>query len=91
MDLPSHADVVALIDSFLFRHDMAPSRLGRDALGEPQFVSEVRDGRMPSMATLQKVLDFMRAREEKLAVGSVMMSDAKPIAGRSHRLNAGAR
>lgn len=89
MDLPSHTEVVEQIDSFLSRHDMAPSRLGRDALGEPQFVSEVRKGRLPGLSTLSKLLDFMRDRDRQATAGM-----APTLSGgedRSHRLNAEAR
>jgi hypothetical protein len=87
MDVPSHADVVAQIDAFLDRQDMAPSRLGRDALGEPQFVSEVREGRMPGFRTLRKLSEFMRRRDRQLN----MVTDSTPATKRSHRLNAEAR
>ncbi|WP_425230246.1 hypothetical protein [Sphingomonas sp.] len=87
MELPSHAEVVALIDSFLARHRMAPSRLGRDALGEPQFVGQVREGRVPGLSTLTKLSDFMRERDERLA----MAGDHSGAGGPAHRLSAGAR
>lgn len=90
MDLPSHADVVAKIDAFLIRHDMAPSRFGRDALGEAQFVSEVRAGRQPNLPTLRKVSDFMRDLDEALAE-SLMTAQCKTTRAASHRLNAGGR
>lgn len=86
MDVPSPADVVEQIDSFLARHRMAPSRLGRDALGEPQFVTSLRAGRMPGLATLQKLGDFMRERDEQLT-----MAGEDSAGDRSaHRLSAGA-
>ena len=87
MDLPSHPEVVERIDSFLARHGMAPSRLGREALGEAQFVSEVRKGRTPGLGTLGKLLEFMRKRDDEL----VTASDSTPGGVDQHRLNAGAR
>jgi hypothetical protein len=87
MDVPSHADVVAQIDAFLDRQSMKPSRLGRDALGEPQFVSQLRAGRMPGLDTLLKLSAFMRRRDEQL----IMASDGKAASGTSHRLNARVR
>ena len=87
MDFPSHADVVEKIDSFLARHDMAPTRLGRDALGEASFVSMVRAGRTPGLGTLAKLRDFMRERDEQLAIAS----DDGGIEPPRHRLSAGAR
>ncbi len=90
MDVPSHAEVVALVDSFLTRRDMKPSRFGRDALGEPQFVSQLRAGRMPGLVTLTKLRDFMRERDE-IAERSVMVADRSGGRRAAHRLNAGAR
>ena len=89
MDVPSHAEVVELIDTFLKRHDMAESRLGRDALREPQFVSQVRAGRTPGLATLAKLRDFMRDRDELLD-GSAMAPGSTGGTNAAHRLNAGA-
>lgn len=89
MDVPSHTEVVEQIDAFLSRHGMAPSRLGRDALSEPQFVSQVRKGRLPSLTTLGKLLDFMRDCDRGLA-GSIA-PDCSDAAARPHRLNAEAR
>lgn len=89
MDVLSHTEVVAQIDSFLDRHDMKPSRFGRDALGEPQFVGEVRAGRKPGLATLGKLSEFMRAQDEKLEAAMAPTSTA--AAPRPHRLIAGGR
>lgn len=87
MDVPSHAEVVAQIDAFLVRQQMKPSRLGRDAFGEPSFVSQVRAGRMPGLQTLLKLSAFMKRRDEQL----IMASDRKATGVRNHRLNARAR
>jgi hypothetical protein len=86
MDVPSHTEVVEQIDAFLSRHDMAPSRLGRDALSEPQFVSQVRKGRLPSLTTLGKLFDFMRSCDRGLT--SSIAADRSGSAARPHRLNA---
>lgn len=86
MDVPSSAEVVEQIDAFLARHGMAPTRFGRDALGEPQFVSSLRAGRMPGLGTLGKLRDFMRDRDEQL-----MTADGSAGVTATHRLSAGAR
>lgn len=59
MDIPSHEQIVANIDAFLDRHGMKPSRLGRDATGEPDLVRSIRGGRSPSLETLNKLAAFM--------------------------------
>lgn len=90
MDVPTPAEVVEQIDSFLERHSMKPSRFGRDALGEPQFVAEVRSGRAPGLTTLVKLRDFMRERDAVLE-RSAIAADRSASDARPHRLNAGAR
>lgn len=87
MDVPSHEEVVAQIDAFLSRQRMKPSRLGRDAFGEPQFVKEIKEGRMPGLATLLKLSAFMRQRDEAL----LMKREDNDRAAVVHRLNAGGR
>jgi hypothetical protein len=90
MDVPSHAEVVEQIDSFLSRHDMAPSRFGRAALGEPAFVSTLRAGRTPGLGTLAKLFAFMRERDAELERSATAASRSGGRDG-AHRLNAGAR
>ena len=87
MDVPSHSEVVEQIDSFLRRHDMAPTRLGRDALAEPQFVTQVRAGREPSLTKLGKLFEFMRERDGQL----VMAAEDDGAEPPRHRLSAGTR
>lgn len=52
------------IDHYLRSSKSSPSRLGRDAVGDPNFVMSLRDGRRPRQATLDRVLAFIE-REEK--------------------------
>ncbi len=90
MDVPSQTQVVALIDAFLIRHDMAPSRLGRDALKESQFVTDVRAGPQPRLSKLATLLAFMRERDEELE-RSAMGDGSSSGPADAHRLSAGAR
>ncbi len=59
MDIPTHEELVARYEQFCRRHDMAETRFGRDATGEPQLISSIRAGRSPSLKTLQRVASFM--------------------------------
>jgi hypothetical protein len=63
MKIPTDAELLASIDAFLERHDMAPTRFGRDATGEPQLIQSIREGRSPSLNTLQRIAEFMRAKD----------------------------
>jgi hypothetical protein len=53
------------IDHYLRRSKSSPSRLGRDAVGDPNFVMNLRDGRRPRQATLDRVLAFIERQEER--------------------------
>lgn len=51
------------VESFLDRAKITPTQFGRDAVGDPSFVPDLRGGRAPSLATVDKVLAFIRSRE----------------------------
>jgi hypothetical protein len=53
------------IDHYLRCSKTSPSRLGRDAVGDPNFVMNLRDGRQPRKATLDRVLAFLEREEER--------------------------
>jgi hypothetical protein len=46
---------------------MAPTRFGREAVGDPKFVLQLRDGREPRQRTVERVLRYMELnrRERK--------------------------
>lgn len=50
---------VAEIEAFLAASRMKPSDLGREAIGDPSFVTRLRQGRSPSLATADKVRSFI--------------------------------
>lgn len=53
------------IDHYLRRSKSSPSRLGREAVGDPNFVTNLRDGRRPRQATLERVLAFIEREEAR--------------------------
>ena len=55
--------ILDLIDRYLHSSKTAPSRLGRDAVGDPNFVMSLRDGRKPRQATVDRVIAFIEGRE----------------------------
>lgn len=67
LKLPTTQELVAAIDAFLVRHNMRPTRFGRDATGEPQLLDSLRNGRSPSLDTAGKIADFMAARDAERA------------------------
>lgn len=51
------------IGAFLMKHSMAPSRFGRDAVGDPGFIASVRAGREVRPDTWLRVHAFIASRE----------------------------
>lgn len=54
------------IDRYLRNSKSSQSRLGRDAVGDPNFVTNLRDGRQPRKATLDRVIAFIENAESNL-------------------------
>ena len=49
------------VERFLRRSDVAPTRFGRDAVGDPRFVFDLRNGRDPRPGTVARVLAYLEA------------------------------
>jgi hypothetical protein len=47
------------VEAFLARHTVPASRLGREAIGDPNFVIDLRAGRSPSLRTVERVASWM--------------------------------
>lgn len=54
------------IDDYLRNTKSSPSRLGRKAVGDPNFVMSLRDGRRPRQATLDRVIAFIEREEARI-------------------------
>jgi hypothetical protein len=52
-----------LIDTYLRQTKTTPTRFGRDVVGDPNFVLNLRDGRRPRQRTVKRVMRFIEARE----------------------------
>lgn len=50
------------IEDFLKRSNMKESAFGRAALGDPNFVRDLRAGRSPGLDTVGKVSEFIRSQ-----------------------------
>jgi sulfate adenylyltransferase subunit 2 len=55
------------IDRFLETLGLDPTTLGKQALGDPSFVFDLRKGRSPSTRTIGKVRDWMRQQKSSVA------------------------
>ena len=54
--------LLALIEKHLALTDCTETKFGVDALGDPNFVKDLRAGREPRRKTVQKVRDFIQVR-----------------------------
>ena len=49
------------IEKFLRRNDTAPTRFGRDVVGDPRLVFDLRNGRDPRPTTVKRVQAYLEA------------------------------
>ena len=49
------------VEKFLRQSDVAPTRFGRDVVGDPRFVFDLRNGRDPRPQTVARVLASLEA------------------------------
>jgi hypothetical protein len=49
------------VEKFLRQSDVAPTRFGRDAVGDPRFVFDLRNGRDPRPSTIARVRAYLEA------------------------------
>jgi sulfate adenylyltransferase subunit 2 len=54
---------LAEIEAFLARERVRPSRFGRAAVGDPNFVRELREGRAPSLRLVDRTRAYMARRQ----------------------------
>ena len=48
------------IEKFLRSAEVAPTRFGRDAVGDPRFVFDLRRGREPRAGTVKRVRAYLQ-------------------------------
>lgn len=51
------------VEKFLRQSDVAPTRFGRDALGDPRFVFDLRNGRDPRPGTVARVISYLKSSQ----------------------------
>lgn len=52
------------IESYLKANRVPPTRFGREAVGDPCFVFDLRDGREPRRATIARVTTYLASVEQ---------------------------
>lgn len=91
MHIPSQVELIAKIEGFCRCHDMAESRFGREAVNNPAFISGLRDGKSPTLETLNKLSAFMTETDERVALRQKLDAPLDPppgpdAAGEDHQL-----
>jgi hypothetical protein len=56
-------DMLRRIERHLRRFDIAPTRFGRDAAGDPRLVLDMRNGREPGPRMLERINRFIDRHE----------------------------
>jgi hypothetical protein len=51
------------VEKFLRHTDVAPTRFGRDVLGDPRFVFDLRNGRDPRPSTIARVRAYLETAQ----------------------------
>jgi hypothetical protein len=52
------------VEKFLRVNDTPPTKFGRDAMGDPRFVFDLRNGRDPRPRTVARVLAYLREDQQ---------------------------
>lgn len=52
------------IERFLERADMAPTRFGREAVGDPRLISDMKNGRELRDATIARIQSWLDEQEQ---------------------------
>lgn len=68
MDIPTQDELLTRIEAFLERHDIAETRFGRDAVNNPAFLRGLREGKSPTLDTLNKLKCYMERIDEAAAL-----------------------
>ena len=71
------------VDAFLERTGVGPTVLGRQAVGDPNLVRQLRLGRSPRLATADQVMEFMEAYDQAQLDG--VSSRSSPLRDSSSR------
>ena len=51
--------LLTIVDQYMRRTRISASRFGVEAVGDPQFVFQLRLGRRPRPATVRRVMDYV--------------------------------
>jgi hypothetical protein len=60
MEIITDAALIERIKAFIDQHQMAPTRFGREAMGDGALLSQLEDGRSLSLKNAEKVIRYMQ-------------------------------
>lgn len=55
----SHEAFIESVEKFLARSGMAPTAFGREAIGDPNLVQDLREGRSVGLKTAERITAFI--------------------------------
>jgi hypothetical protein len=55
------------VDAFLASSGMTATAFGKEAIGDPSFVTDLKRGRSPGLGSVDRVYEFIRARTQEAA------------------------
>jgi hypothetical protein len=58
--------LLSRIERHLRIRRMSSTRFGREAVGDPNLIAQLRDGREPRAATIQRIVDYLDANETQV-------------------------
>lgn len=61
METKHTSPLLTKIEKYMAKNEMAATKFGRDAMGDPKLVFDLREGRELRRATTQKIEDFLKA------------------------------
>lgn len=53
------------VEAFLAHTGMSATTFGKEALGDPVFVFDLRNGRRPGLGSVDRVYEFMRSKTQQ--------------------------
>ncbi|HEV2867084.1 MAG TPA: hypothetical protein VGX37_11275 [Allosphingosinicella sp.] len=59
--------LLLIVERYLRRSRLHPTRFGREAMGDPRFVFDLRNGRRPSPRTVARALAWIEKQEGERA------------------------
>lgn len=62
-DSEDHVDLLRRIELYLRRHKLTPTRFGREVMGDPHFVKNLRSGRKMREKTVELVAAWLDSRD----------------------------